>query len=274
MKKSIKKALCLLLTISATAGFMSGCSTETKTPEIQMKLEYGGKKYTLNYTLSRSAAPNTVRHFLKLVENDYYDGLCIHDYQVGSKMYTGGYTYEEEKLVDKSYYSVVKNYKDFNHTVWKDSEKKEPLYTLYGEFSANKFYAGDSSGKNALKESFGALTMYYTEKDVEDEVSVLMTSDKVVSKEYKYNSATSLFSIALKDFATVNSNYCTFATLKENSVENLEDLVEEIGEDDITTQTTVEIDRDDAFVKDYEKTAEYNLLNTPLIIEQIKITKY
>ncbi len=279
MKRTMKKVLSLVLAASAMAGTMVGCTT--KTPEVEMVISYDNKEYTLTYKLYKSVAPSTVDHFMMLVENDYYDGLCVHNYDVtGNKMYTGGYSYVEGGsdggLEYKSYYDIVKTYKDFKYSVWADLEKKEGLYTLRGEFAANGFKVGDENNSGALKQSLGSLSMFYTEKECEDEVAVYNgTTKKMQKNEYKYNSATSLFAIALTDGSSVSDAYCTFATLTDKSVSVFERLKENIEKDeDFTTQYDFEIDRDDAFVKDYHNSVAYEVPNSPIVIESMKVTKY
>jgi cyclophilin family peptidyl-prolyl cis-trans isomerase len=187
----MKKIACAALaTVSVVGcvGMFTAC--ETKNPEVKMQIEFEGETYTLEYKLYRELAPATVKHFLKLAENAYYDGVCVHDFEDSAKMYTGAYEYNASAefggLVYKNYYDIVASYKDFNHTVWANSDKATPTYTLKGEFSANSFKV--ESG--ALKQSFGSLTMQYSVKDFEDieEVAVLRADgEKTDNKKYEYN---------------------------------------------------------------------------------------
>ena len=127
-----------------------------------MQIEFNGETYNLNYKLYRKIAPTTVEHFLYLADNGYYDGLCVHDYDADNlRMYTGGYTVatdetDSDGLEYKSYYDAIAafdNYGKFPVSVWRDDNKKNPTYTLYGEFKNNNFEVK----KGALKESFGSL---------------------------------------------------------------------------------------------------------------------
>ncbi len=281
MRKMMKKAISMILALAATVScgsMLTAC--ETNNPEVEMKIEFAGNVYTLEYKLYRELAPATVRHFLKLAENGYYTDLCVHDYQTNS-LTTGAYQYSEnaEKggLVYKNYYDIVSKYEGFNHTVWLDSEKTSPTYTLKGEFAANSVKV--ESG--ALKKSFGALTMQYTAKDFDDlaEVAVLRADDKNGAtnfKKYEYNSATSQFSIFLSKSETADSNHCTFATLQEESVAELEALIEAIKnfEGDFTSEYTLSIDADDAIVGDMDNSATYDVPVSPIIIRTVKVTKY
>ncbi|MBQ8283647.1 MAG: peptidylprolyl isomerase [Clostridia bacterium] len=275
MKKILKKALCGVLAIAATVsslGVFTSCTTDN--PEVEIKISFDDETYTLNYKLYRKLAPSTVKHFLALAENNYYDGLCVHDFDKGDKMYTGGYDFvaggDDGGLVYKNYYDVVKTYKEFPHTVWTDESKSDPTYTLYGEFSDN----GRVIESGALKQSFGALTMFYTEKNTEERVAILRGDGNGVSyKDYKYNSATSLFSISLASEEKTSKAYCTFATLE--NADELKDLLAAIEEySDFVSAYSVEINSDDRYVGDHGVEVSYNVPTEAIIIKSVKVTKY
>ena len=81
MNKIFKKTLCSALAITsavASIGLFTAC--ETSKPRVEIQLQFQNTKYTLDYTLYREVAPNTVAHFLALAENEYYNELCMHDY--------------------------------------------------------------------------------------------------------------------------------------------------------------------------------------------------
>ncbi|MBE5739905.1 MAG: hypothetical protein E7349_03495 [Clostridiales bacterium] len=281
MGKKMKKATSLVLAFAATAatmGMFTAC--ETKNPEVEMKIEFAGEVYTLEYKLYRELAPATVKHFIKLVENEYYNGLCVHNFDEGAnKMYAGAYQYdanvENGGLVYKQYYDIVSKYDGFEHTVWVDSDKAMPTYTLKGEFGANSFKV--ESGE--LKQSFGSLTMQYTQKDFDDleEVAVLRSKgDRTDNKSYEYNSATSQFSIFLSKTETADSAHCTFATLEEGSVSVLEALLAAIDEyeSDFVNEYVWDVDQDDLVLGDRENTATYKIPVSPIVIQSMKVTKY
>lgn len=292
-KKSMKKAVCAILAVTGVcASLATFTACETNHPTVEMKIEFNDETYTLEYKLYRQLAPSTVNHFLKLAENGYYDGLCVHDYDMSaSRLYTGGYSYDESAdnggLVYKDYYNVVKGYAIDDPAsfwkVWTDSTKTTPTYTLYGEFEANNFVV--ESG--ALAPSFGSLTMYYTTKDTDARVSVVKSDGEIGSRAYANNSATSLFYIALSDSTSANTNYCTFATLEDDSVETLEDLQEAIetyiednygddegDEEDFVTETYLYVDEDDAYVGDRNSRVSYDVPNEPIVIKSVKVKKY
>lgn len=276
LKRFISTALAITGVCACTAT-LTAC--ETPHPEVQITLSFNDETYTLDYVLYRNITPATVNHFLALAENKYYDGLCVHDYTSGA-LYTGAYSYENEQLVYKNYYEEVASY--IPQTVWFDSEKANPTYTLYGEFEANHF----SVENGDLSESFGALVMYYSDKNTESEVYVQRNQDgKLAPRAYEKNSATSQFFISLKETTAENNDYCVFATLKENSVSVLQDLQTAIadyvsdtyGEDeeaDFVTETEMEIDEDDEMLGGNGSIVTYDVPNEPIVVTSVKVKKF
>ncbi|MBQ8319908.1 MAG: peptidylprolyl isomerase [Clostridia bacterium] len=291
MKKIFNKAVCGLLagvSVFGSAVMLGGCTTNH--PEVEMQIAFNGEKYTLEYTLYRKFAPNTVTHFLQLAEEGYYNELVVHDYS-DDKLYTGGYKYDANKaddggLVYQNYFDIVKGYENYEHSVWADSAKNVPTYTLYGEFSANNVKMGSGS---FLKQDFGSLTMFYTDKSSNDDVVTVEKIDGsgTDTKEYRYNSATSLFYIQLGSSASASSKYCTFAKLKEGSVDTLEDLQDAIkayidsvyGEETtpekaFAPDVSVAVDEDDPYVGDADYEATYNVPKQPIKINYVKVLKF
>lgn len=295
-RKIMKKVACNLLALAsvvACAGTFTAC--ETSHPKVEMQIEFDGETYTLEYKLFRKIAPSTVSHFLFLVENGYYDGLCVHNYDMsGEKMYTGAYTVastpdDADGVEYKSYYDEIKkfsNYSEFPASVWSNESRTTPTYTVYGEFSSNKFTVENG----ALKQSFGSLTMYYHEKDTEDRVyATYLGGDRkgeTVAREYQYNSATSQFFISLSSTEASSAKYCTFAQLNDDdSKEELEDLMEDINdyiedvygeeeEDSFVTSHSVKVDEDDPFVGKKSKSVTFDVPNKPIIIKKVTVKKY
>ena len=300
MAKNItKKIICntlAVLSASACLGLATAC--ETAHPEVEMIISFNGVDYTLEYELYRNIAPSTVNHFLWLVDNDYYNGLCVHNYDMSAmKMYTGAYKVSEDEgdadgLEYQEYFSKIAkfdNYADFPVSVWKDSQKTTPLYTLAGEFEANGFTVENG----AKKQSFGSLTMFYNEKGTKAKAYVPYRSEdkagQMATREYKYNSATSEFYITLSTTQSSNSKYCTFATLKDGSVEKLQDLKDAIDEyiettyeeedgtsttAQFTTKHSVVVDTDDEIVAGSGKTMTYLVPNEPIVIKEVFTKKY
>lgn len=296
-KNMMKRILCGALALTAVgACAVTSTACETAHPEVKIVLEFNGEPYTLEYELYRKVSPSTVNHFLWLVGNGYYDGLCVHNYDYSaSKMYTGAYSVssdEESGIVYKPYYETIKgfeNFADFPVSVWMDNEKNNPTYTLYGEFSSNSFRVENG----AKKQSFGSLSMYYDAKDTDEKVyTPYLGGDKegsVAARAYKYNAATSQFYISLSTSETTSASYCTFATLSEDSVEVLEQFIEDLdefianeyGDEDteaskaeFVTERTVEIDGDDAFVYEQKATKTFRVPNSPIVIKSATVVKY
>lgn len=282
-KTKMKRVLCGALALCGVLGCtatMTAC--ETSHPKVEMQIEFNGKTYELEYKLYRKIAPATVEHFLTLAENGYYNGLCVHDY-TSEKWYTGGYTYENDNLVYKKYYDIVKNYANFPVSVWEDSDKTLPTYTLYGEFYENADFTVENG---ALDQTFGSLTMFYTAKDVEQQVVIERhNGEGVALRNYEENSATSLFFISLASEKKTDANYCTFATLDEDSVETLEALKADVEEyisenyDDesdevFAPETEVEIDADDAYVGNKDNQEKYNVPQKAIVIKSVEVKKF
>lgn len=280
-KNIMKKTICLALAVlSAGASLTTMTACETSHPTVEMVIEFNDKTYTLEYNLNRKLTPATARHFLELVDADFYDGLCIHDYQE-SAWYTGVYEYkaEDSSLVYRSYLDAVKNIKDFTSTVWNDEQQTDSTYTLYGEFKSNNFRVENGS----ISAGFGALTMRYTNKgDFADTLVWGQRSDGsgVDAKEYGYNSATSMFSINVSSSKVSSNDYCTFAELDEDSVEVLQELKEAIAnyvgskddEDDFVVETEAVINEEDKYA--HADVATFKTPVEPIVIKTMKVTKW
>lgn len=297
MKKTLKKITCGILaavSVFGCAATLTAC--ETSHPEVEMKVEFNGETYTLDYKLYRELAPQTVKHFLWLADNGYYDGLCVHDYSQNDylRLYTGAYSVAEAEddadgLVYKPYYETIKAYGNFGEfplSVWTDKEKTNPTYTLKGEFSDNNFRV--ESG--ALKETFGSLTMYYHNiagySDIaQSDVYMLRADGKDPSKcDYMYNYTTSMFYISLAATEFSNKAYCTFATLQsdsKNKLENLQTALKEYIEetyngetDEFTENKSVTVCEDDPNLKDHAIRETFSVPKKPIVIKSVKVTKF
>lgn len=283
-KKMAKKMLTGALAITCVFGCMGTFTAcDDGNPEAQITLEFNGSEYVLNYQLYKDKTPATVNHFIWLVENEYYNGLCIHNYQAANnRMYTGAYELDANGNLDyKDYYEFArKNIKSFPQTVWFDEEKEDPLFSVYGEFAQNKFNVG-ANNKDVLKQQYGSLTMYYHAKADEDsrKVWVKKTNGEIIERDYSENSATSMFYISTVTSATSNSSHCTFATLNNQDVlHDLEDAIADyIGEEEedwfVSSKTMVR-DPLDPIVGTKNLETTYSVPNEPIIIKSARITKY
>ena len=300
MKKFLKRAISTAIaTVSVVGGAFAFTSCTTNNPEVEMRITFNGTPYTLRYKLYRKLAPNTVNHFLALVENGYYnekDGqnICIHDYS-STKWYTGGYSYnaaseENGGLSYRDYFSIVSAYSNQDFlSVWKDTAKTMPTYTLYGEFPNNGMEMAKGS---FLSPTFGSLAMYYEDKgdkaDTFDVYVERVDGNGIRKTKYEMNSATSMFSINLTSSST-DKSHCTFATLlDDSSVEELEELQsavnkfietnfpdsEEEGAAGFTKEVELAYGQGDLFIENAGLTVEYDVPTTPIIIKSIKVLKY
>ena len=295
-KKMMKRIVCnAVATLSAVACLGMATACETAHPEVEMTVTFQEKEYVLEYELYRKVAPKTVDHFLWLAGNGYYDGLCVHNYDsAANRMYTGAYKVddnEETGLKYKLYYEEIKefdNYADFPVSVWMDQNQETALHTLYGEFEENGFVVENG----AKKQEYGSLTMYYTDKTTSAKAYAPYLNEEkaeageIATRQYKYNSATSQFFISLSTTASSSVKYCTFATLSEDSVEVLEELQqaitdyisenygEDAGVDAFVSKQKITVDTDDSFVGNGGKIVNYNVLNAPIVITTVKVTKY
>ncbi len=282
------------------APVFAGCSTSH--PEAKITVEFAGETYVLEYKLYRNMYPQTVQHFIELADNDFYDDTIIHNYQ-SDKWYGGGYDYntDEERGYTASFEDGTESMldyleaqsKEYEYAVLADPEAgkitpsvyrdfidgdlSQPLTTLIGEFSNNQHKIENG----ALTASYGCLRMFYTAKDVDGKRVYLdkQGSEKGVMGDYKYNSATSLFSIQVNSSTSSDSSYCIFAVLQNSDVlDALKDAVSEassdVGSTNFSKEVSLYVDNFDEFVGAQVNEVNYKLTATPIIIRTVEITKY
>ena len=272
----------------------AGCSSDH--PEVTITYSFNGTDYAVDFVLSRNDAPNTVQHFLELADAGFYDGLVVHDIADDYTYHTGGYRIENGELVEVDYLSTVKALEAeqeiaFTQSVWSDPEATQGTYTVYGEFSANG--VEQEYGKEYVH-SAGALVMYYTDKgNYNGEVTVKRVDggsnndgQAYQRKEYKYNSATSLFYLFTgEQRPSADSTYCVFGMAKdyEDQLENgllnaIAEYKESLDEDaSFTEEQTVRLNRYDPneAVNKGDLTAEFNTpMEMPIVIKSVTVTKY
>ena len=162
LRRAVAVGATALIAVSSVAMF-AGCTTSNN-PEVTITYTFNGKDYAVDYVLSRVDAPKTVQHFIELADAGFYDGLVVHDYQ-DYTLKTGGYKLKNGQLVEEDYLTTVKTLEadgaSFTQSVWADEARTIPLYSVYGEFSANG--VEQENGKEYVH-SEGALVMYYTPK--------------------------------------------------------------------------------------------------------------
>ena len=283
-----------LLVLTASLAFV-GC--ETKRPEISMKITFNGETYELEYVLYRNMYPQTVAHYLELIDMGYYDGTVIHDYQ-SNRMVGGGYYYEsadadeETDLKTKEYDAATKdengNVTLDNVSVWADENKTVAYNTLYGEFAKNGFTVEN----NGLTNQLGALGTYYytpvwTSSDSPRVYVQLNSSNEMDTRYYCYNSTRSLFYLYTGSSGT-DTQYCTFGLLKdsgdEETFQNLLDAIEEYtletlngGDEEGTEVFTTEVPRtieDEYWDESSYEDVTFNVPRAKIVIEEVRVLKY
>ena len=300
--KNLVRALCIctlagVAAVSSTAVF-SGCNNGR--PEAEITIEYDGVTYVLEYTMYRNMYPQTVQHFIELADSHFYDNTIIHDYQT-SNWYGGGYDYlngnveNDEISYTQSYAtdslleyletaSKEKQYFDLadpakgviTPTVYDSvSEGKyvNPYRTLIGEFTQNNHKIENG----ALKNSYGALKFHYVSKTAEDTSYKKVYLDKYgsdfgVMGEYRYNSATSLFSIQTGTSTSTDSTHALFATL--DNADTLRSLRTAVTKSYDYEDVSVYVDNWDEILGPNKNQATYRLTKKPIIVRSVRITKY
>lgn len=296
LRRAVAVGATALIAVSSVAMF-AGCTTSNN-PEVTITYTFNGKDYAVDYVLSRVDAPKTVQHFIELADAGFYDGLVVHDYQ-DYTLKTGGYKLINGQLVEEDYLTTVKALEadgaSFTQSVWADEERTIPLYSVYGEFSANG--VEQENGKEYVH-SEGALVMYYTPKKGQggtDEQVWVQRADGGVDNDgneyqrlgYEYNSITSLFYTFTGESRTESDSvYCVIGKAKnytEQMEEGLlaaiteyEDTLEE--EDSFTTELKNQpLNRYDYFrnVQTAGLTADYAApILMPITVKSVKVTKY
>lgn len=281
----------------AASAAMTGCKDGHA--EAKITIEYDGVSYVLDYTLYTNMYPQSVKHFIELADNHFYDNTVIHDYQT-SYWYGGGYNYiEGDDQVEGSYAAAYANDKEglseylettskeaayenlandgkLTPSVYRDfidGKPQQPYNTLIGEFSSNNHKIDNG----ALKNSYGALRFYYHSISDDSVAKTHVYLDKQgspagVMGEYRYNRATSLFSIQTGTSTSTDSSHCIFATL--NNTQALRDLRSVVTKSYNYKDVSVYVENRDALLGSNKNQATYRLTQKPIIVRSVKITKY
>lgn len=305
MAKSIIGKIGKLFAVAVAVAMLAGCvfafsACESKNPEISVTVSFNGEEYTLEYKLYRSFAPQTVAHYIELIDLDYFDNTVIHDFQ-SDRMVGGGFTYENmengdvmDDLVQLDYDAATTNTDGslkLNHiSVWKDSARTQATNRLYGEFSSNGFRIENGG----LSNSFGALGTYtYARKDAGDASESM--SAKVYTRQsngsegesaYYKNSFQGMFYIYMGTSSATESNYCIFGELKNDAsktaLENLQSAINAyrpagVGEDEeysFTEELSKEIK--DSMIEGgtYDPANDFLVPQSKIVITEVRVTKY
>lgn len=302
MSKKIRFAVLtsILAGVVACSTAFSACALETKHPRALITVEFNQEEYEIEYTLYRNMYPQTVRHFIELSDEGFYDNTIIHNYNAGSDWYGGGYEYDEAEYDKESFgaylegYSKEQAYYDLfdagklTPSVFSEersvNEDADAYPTLIGEFGEQH-----KIEKGALSAEFGTLKMYYYDKGDEgnnEKVNIVNSFDQVLFSDYKQNCATSLFAMQVGSTSSVNSSsYCVFAKLRNSDAEDtLNDLIDAISDyitdelggatSSFTTSVTTDVDKYDRVVGTGGIEQTFTMTSAPIIIKSVKITKY
>lgn len=290
MAKVIGKKIAKLFTV-IIASVMLFCTTfiftgcETDHPEVKMTIEFNEQTYEFTYKLYRNMYPETVAHYLELIDLKFYDNTVIHDYSTSSSdgkgqgFYGGLYKVNENDIdeFDALDYNALSLK---NVSVWANESKTDALNTLVGEFSKN----GYTVKNNGLTHTSGSLSAsYFLEDSATDYVYTTLESG--AAKHYKYNSATSGFFISTSTNSSLNEYYCTFGVLKSQSDKDefselttaIKDYISEMQEGDEDYTFTDEKDFDIAgndYVGDSRVTFNVPKAEGTITVKKVRVSKY
>ena len=305
-----KKIKCAFITLALASAFslsaaLSACTIKTDHPQVKITVSFLDKTYDIEYKLYRNMYPQTVQHFIELSDAGFYNNMIVHDYKDSSDWFTGAYAYSEEdsELYTSSNFGeyLEKNYKEEEYySLYNDGKLSPSVYsdcsydsnnnivvsaenalpTLIGEFSNNNH----SIKKGALDSAFGALKMfYYSKGDTEDKVYVKNWAGEIFTQDYKYNCATSVFSMQVGGSSYGKMNYCVFGKLKNDRatdklnalIDAIDDYREEVSSSKFeTTGVATSVDKLDAYAEFGETEVKFTMTSKPIIIKSVKVTKY
>ena len=282
------KALSVILAAVVLAGCLAFAGCTGSHPEIEMRITFNGEEYVLTYRLYRNYYRQTVDHYMELIEEGYFDGTVIHDYQK-DRMVSGGYTYEDMengdavddlKALD---YDAATTDADGNVTlnsitVWADVDRTLPTNRLHGEISGNGFSVEDG-GLSNRKGALGAYT-YVSSTEKRQVTYSYSSTDGYGQSEYYKNSFTGLFYIYKSTSSSPAGNYCVFGELaddaSEDAFDELLNAIEAYTEenDNTFTETKEDVRIYDEFVDGGSYNVDFSVPVAKIVIEEIRVTKY
>jgi cyclophilin family peptidyl-prolyl cis-trans isomerase len=303
--KKVGKIACVAASVCAAtfSAVFAGCTLKTNHPSVRVTISFNDVDYEVNYKLYRNMYPQTVQHFIELADAGYYDNTIIHNYVTGSYLYGGAYSYDAtayKTLVsngaDSGYFntqSKLSKYLElFNSgvispTVYAaldgEGNPTNALPTLYGEFSDQ----GHTVENGAITPAFGTLRMYYeSQSSLNKQIYTVTGKNEVLTREYRNNAATSVFSIQLSSSTTSDSTHCTFGVLKRDSdsttLTSLTTAISDYIEDNLSSASEFVTSGVSATVRyyfyDYEGDenidVSYTVAKVPIIIKSVTVTGY
>ena len=167
-------------------GYYKKITTDVKNPIVTMEVKDFG---TVKIELYPEMAPNTVKNFVTLANNGFYNGLTYHRIIEGFMIQGGDPEGEGTGGATLS---------DINPNIEKDSEEDKE-YTIKGEFAKNGFKP------NTLSHQKGVISMARSD----------YSSITPALAEEGYNSASSQFFIMTEDTLTLDKQYAAFGRVVE-----------------------------------------------------------
>lgn len=297
MAKTIIGKASKLFSVIVAAAVLAGCvfmfsACESKNPEIRITVSFNDTEYELEYKLYRSFAPQTVAHYIELIDLDFFDGTVIHDYQT-NRMVGGGFTYEDLntsgvlELEQIDYDAATTNedgsLKLSNISVWTDSARTQATNRLYGETSLNGF----SVKNGGLSNKLGALGTYTYVRKTDDgayeDFYTRQSGGGEGKSKYYQNSFQGMFYIYTSTSSSTDSEYCVFGELKDEDAESkfqeLLDAIDAYTTDNELDSFTEELS--DSRIEDslisggsYEPADNFLVPQCKIVIETVEVTKY
>lgn len=309
MNKKIIKNLIIGLTGAAVVALSAPLmACETAKPRALITFEFNDTEYEVEYILHRDTCPQTVRHFIELAENNFYDNMVIHNYQTND-WFTGAYSYEKDEYSARANDEALADYltshnkaaeymqlfadKTLTVSVYGNmaydnggnqiADADTALPTLLGEFKSNikQNIVNDSRSAN-----YGCLKMFYykdSTTDANSKIYVTPTSDQIIMADYKSNCATSVFGVQMGDSSSYGiGDYAVFAQLSgDDARDKLEELEEAVHDSTnfgtIDSSVSVNVGEIDSVTHTYKEkliTETFKTPNTAIVIKSVKITKY
>lgn len=220
-KTSIFLIIVILLVVALIGTILFGViqkfTKKYENPIATIKVE--GYETPIVVELYPDVALNTVKNFIKLANNEFYNGLIVHRVEKDFVIQTGD---------PEGTGSGGPKLSDVDDSVEKDSDKDKE-YSINGEFRKNGY-------SNNLKHERGVISMARSDYSAE------------VIKE-GYNSAGSQFFICLKDTPNLNGSYAAFGKVisgmetvdKISEVELKVEKNEETGEETKTSKPATDV---------------------------------
>lgn len=278
MKDRLKLLIISLLIIAVAAGICVmlynavrsvNYNKNAKNPIVTLSVEGYGD---IQIELYPDYAPNTVKHFVNLVQNGFYDGKLFQStdgvaVNAGMKYVEpepsteeNGETEEDAKKINASQEVLNRSY--YDKSIEKGSNDDYEI-SVQGEFVANGF------DKNTLRFEKGTIGLYRT--DYEGYGTDLSAQS--------YNSGSSLFFILTKDDSKLNGMYTAFGKVIKglDIIETINGLETGEKEDDglsyfvnypVIKTATVETYGVNYGTPNYMQTFDYNSFVSNLLMSQ------